>query len=145
MSFAYANEAALLTTNFSREVARSGRALPACRVSSALQEYYITDLLALAVSIDARETKGLVSRLAAAVAYYNCTDDNVGLTGLAVTLPYGDNSFYSSMERVYANIGIDKRYVEWLSKFLENADSSEYYDYEEFNQSWSGWEEYSGN
>ena len=145
MTFAYANEAALLTTNFSREVARTGRALPPCRVSSDLQEYYITDMLALAVSIDSRETKGLVSRLAAAVAYYNCTDDNMGLTGLAVTLPYGDNSFYSSMERVYANVGIDKRYVEWLSKFLENADSSEYYDYEEFNQSWSGWEEYSSN
>lgn len=143
VNFAYANEAALLTTNFSREVARSGRALPACRVSSDLKEYYITDLLALAVSIDAKETKGLVSRLAAAVAYYNCTDDNTGLTGLAVTLPYGDNRFYSSLEQVYANIGIDKRYVEWLSKFLKNYDGSDYYDYDEFNQSWSGWEEYS--
>ncbi len=142
LTFAYANEAALLTTNFSREVARTGRALPACRVSSDLQEYYITDMLALAVSIDSKETKGLVSRLASAVAYYNCTDDNMGLTGLAVTLPYGDNNFYSSLEKVYANIGIDKRYVEWLSKFLENYSGSDYYDYEEFNQSWSGWEEY---
>ncbi len=145
VNFAYANEAALLTTNFSREVARTGRALPPCRVSSDLQEYYITDMLALAVSIDSKETKGLVSRLAAAVAYYNCTDDNMGLTGLAVTLPYGDNSFYSSLEKVYANIGIDKRYVEWLNKFTKNYGGSDYYDYEEFNQSWSGWEEYSSN
>ena len=60
-----------------------------------------------------------------------------------MTLPYGDNRFYSSLEQVYANIGIDKRYVEWLSKFLKNYDGSDYYDYDEFNQSWSGWEEYS--
>ena len=66
----------------------------------------------------------------------------MGLTSLAVTLPYGDNNFYSSLEKVYANIGIDKRYVEWLSKFLENYSGSDYYDYEEFNQSWSGREEY---
>ena len=44
-----------------------------------------------------------------------------------------------------ANIGIDKRYVEWLNKFTKNYDGSDYYDYEEFNQSWSGWEEYSSN
>ncbi|MBR1471187.1 MAG: hypothetical protein IJ600_06050 [Lachnospiraceae bacterium] len=138
MNFAYANEAALLTTNFSREVARTGRARP--RVSSDLTEYYITDMLAMAVSIDSKLTKGLVSRLAAAVAYYNCTDDNIGLTGLSVTLPYGDNRFYHSLEKVYANVGIDKRYVEWLSKFLVEYDGSEYYDYDEFNESWNGWD-----
>ena len=141
MEFAYENEETLLKVNYSREVARSGRAHP--RVSSVMAQYYITDLLALAVSIPSAHTKTLVSRLASCVAYYNCSFDNTGLTGLSVTLPYGDNDFYSSMEEVFAHIGINKRYIEWLGNFQTDAAADSYYDYYDFDHDWDGWEDFS--
>ncbi len=141
MEFAYENEETLLKVNYSREVARSGRAHP--RVSSVLAQYYITDILALAVSIPSSHTKPLVSRLASCVAYYNCSFDNTGLTGLSVTLPYGDNAFYNSLEEVFAHIGINKRYIEWLGNFQTDAAADSYYDYYEFDHDWDGWEDFS--
>ncbi len=141
MEFAYENEEKLLKVNYSREVARSGRAHP--RVSSVLAQYYITDILALAVSIPSTHTKPLVSRLASCVAYYNCSLDNTGLTGLSVTLPYGDNDFYNSLEEVFARIGINKRYIEWLGSFQTDAAADSYYDYYEFDHDWDGWEDFS--
>ncbi|MBR5422319.1 MAG: hypothetical protein IK115_14360 [Lachnospiraceae bacterium] len=139
MSFAYENEETLLGVNYSREVERSGRA----RVSSTLAQFYITDLLALAVSIPSPRTKALVSRLASCVAYYNCSLDNTGLTGLSVTLPYGDNGFYNSLTRVFASVGIDKQYIRWLGNFQTAAAADSYYDYYEFDHGWEGWEDFS--
>ena len=138
--FAYANEEKLLSVNYSREVERSGRAHP--KVSSQMAQFYITDLLALTVSISSPQTKSLVSKLASCVAYYNCSFDNMGLTGLSVTLPYGDNAFYSSLGEVFAGIGINKRYIEWLGSFQTQAAADSYYDYYEFDHQWEGWEEY---
>lgn len=145
MDFAFANEETLLATNYSREVERTGRAKPLSkdRVSSDLIDYYITDALALVVSVDSPYSKPLVAKLARAVAYYNCTDDNIGMTGLSVTLPYMDLNFYKNLGTVYAGIGIEKRYIEWLAKFQEAYTPTEFYDYEEFDAQWSGWEEYS--
>ncbi|MCR5249800.1 MAG: hypothetical protein K6E50_04260 [Lachnospiraceae bacterium] len=139
--FAYENEDTLLSVNYSREIKRSGRAHP--RVSSVMAECYITDLLALAVSIPSPMTKSLVSRLASCVAYYNCSFDNTGLTGLSVTLPYGDPEFYASLGQVFAGIGIDKRYIQWLGNFQNNSAASNYYDYYEFDHQWQGWDDFS--
>ena len=77
------------------------------------------------------------------MAYYNCSFDNTGLTGLSVTLPYGDNDFYSSMEEVFAHIGINKRYIEWLGNFQTDAAADSYYDYYDFDHDWDGWEGFS--
>ena len=161
MDFAFANEETLLATNYSREVERTGRARPLeedfinlsdtddltdeDRVSSDLVGYYITDALALVVSVDSPYSKPLVAKLARAVAYYNCTDDNIGMTGLSVTLPYQDLNFYKNLGVVYSGIGIEKRYIEWLAKFQEAYTPAEFYDYEEFDQQWNGWEEYNSN
>ena len=140
MNFAYANEESLLAVNYSREVERSGRAHP--KVSSDLANYYITDMLALTVSISSPLTKSMVSKLADCVAYYNCSFDNTGLTGLSVTLPYGDNEFYESLGRVFAGIGIDKRYIQWLGNFQTQAAADNYYDYYEFDNEWEGWDDF---
>ena len=137
-TFAFANEEALLTVNYSREVERSGRA---AKVSYELAQYFITDMLALAVSVPSPQTKILVSRLASCVAYYNCSFDNTGLTGLAVTLPYNNNEFYHSLGRVFAGAGINKRYITWLGNFQTDAATDEYYDYGDFDEEWEGWDE----
>ncbi len=140
MNFAYANEETLLSVNYSREVERSGRAHP--KVSSTLAQYYITDILALAVSVSSPQTKSLVGKLANCVAYYNCSYDNTGLTGLSVTLPYGDNEFYDSLGQVFAGIGINKRYIQWLGNFQTQAAADNYYDYYEFDNEWEGWDDF---
>ncbi|MCR5119466.1 MAG: hypothetical protein K6B44_07600 [Lachnospiraceae bacterium] len=118
LEFAYANEADLLSNNYSREVNRSERAMPA-KVDAMMQTYYVTDMQALAGSIDSPYSKPLTSRLDSAIVYYNCTMDDSGLTGLSVTLPYNDVVFYHDLGPVFAGIGIEKRYIEWLGRFQE--------------------------
>jgi len=147
MDFAFANEDTLLAVNYSREVERTERAKPLTddRISSDLVGYYITDALALVVSVDSPYSKPLVAKLAHAVSYYNCTNDNIGMTGLSVTLPYQDLDFYKNLGKVYSGIGIEKRYIEWLAKFQESYTPTEYYDYEEFDQQWNGWEAYTND
>lgn len=145
MNFAYANEETLLSVNYSREVERSGRARPNSKVSYNLGMYYITDVLALAVSISSPHTKSLVSKLSNCVAYYNCSADNIGLTGISVTLPYGDNDFYASLEKVFAGMGINKQYVQWLGNFQTQAAAenyNNYYNFDDFDEEWSGWDDF---
>lgn len=140
-TFAYANEETLLASNFSREVNRSGRALP-YKVASDLEGYYITDMMALAMSISSSQSKQLASCINNAISYYNCTDDNVGLTGLAVTLPYGSRSFYNKLTDVFLACGLDKQYVLWLDAFTGVTGEVNYYDYDDFEAEWGGWEAY---
>ena len=118
LEFAYANEEDLLHNNYSRQVTRSERAMP-LKVDAMMETYYVTDMLALAGSIDSPYSKPLASRIDSAIIYYNCTKDDSGLTGLSVTLPYNDILFYHDLGPVFAGVGIEKRYIEWLGRFQE--------------------------
>lgn len=135
MNFAYANTEELLACNYSREVIRSGRPLSIRRkhsllmkVDSELQEYYITDMLAVVASINSAYSKTMTVHLNNAIAYYNYTDNNSGLTGLSVTLPYGDRSFYRDQKKIYTLCGIDAEYIEWLEQFTSVTDDPNTYD-----------------
>ena len=145
-NFAYANEDALLERNYSREVIRSDRALPTRRnynpllkVDSELKEYYVTDMLAVAASINATYTKSLSSLLNQTIVYYNYTANNAGLTGLSVTLPYGDPSFYRDQKEIYELCGFDQDYIDWLEQFTTVTDDAERVDYNDID-----WENSSG-
>lgn len=145
--FAYANEEVLLAANYSQEVTRTGRArgltLDAecgSRVASELGEYYITDMMALASSISSDHSKPLAAAINNAIYYYNCTDDNSGLTGLSVTLPYGSRSFYLELVDVFLAAGLDKQYVSWLNAFSTVSGEVTYYDFDDFGESWEGWD-----
>lgn len=134
-NFAYANTEELLACNYSREVVRSGRPLSIRRkhsllikVDSELQEYYITDMLAVVASINSAFTKSMTVHLNNAIAYYNYTDSNAGLTGLSVTLPYGDRSFYRDQKKIYTLCGIDSEYIEWLEQFTSVTDDPNSYE-----------------
>lgn len=134
-NFAYANTEQLLACNYSREVIRSGRPLsirrkhsPLIKVDSELQEYYVTDMLAVVASINSTYSKSMTVHLNNAIAYYNYTENNSGLTGLSVTLPYGDRSFYRDQEKIYTLCGIDKEYIEWLEQFTTVTDDPDTYD-----------------
>ena len=54
-----------------------------------MSDYYITDIMAVAQNIESKETEALAAAVNLSIRYFNCTDDEVGMTGLSVTLPYG--------------------------------------------------------
>ncbi|WP_036610291.1 clostripain-related cysteine peptidase [Oribacterium sp. P6A1] len=147
-AFAYKNEAALLKKNYSKMHRAKGRSyfdnwgFDYSFVT--LSDYYISDILALVESIDkdSDEAKNLISALKAAVAYYGHTSDKNELTGLAVSLPYGDNEFYRRLRDVYSDIGLDAEYIDWLKGFVKSSGYDDYYDYYGFENNWGGWGDY---
>ena len=161
-AYAYKNESALLNKNYSKKHRAKGRGSRAeeddgwdwlwdmidewASDSSdvTLSDYYISDILALVENIDpdSNEAKNLKSALKAAVAYYGHTSDKNELTGLAVSLPYGDSEFYGQLSDVYSDIGLDDEYIDWLGEFVSSDGSNDYYNYDDFEDSWGGWEDY---
>lgn len=147
-AFAYKNEDALLKKNYSKKHRAKGRSyfddwgFDYSFVT--LSDYYISDILALVESIDKEsdEAKNLMSALKAAVAYYGHTSDKNELTGLAVSLPYGDNEFYRKLKAVYSDIGLDDEYIDWLKGFVSSSGHNDYYDYNVFENNWGGWGDY---
>ncbi len=156
-AYAYKNEDVLLNTNYSRMHKAKGRSRNfwdfwGFDVSDVtLSDYYISDILALMESIDnsSKEAQDLTSALKAAVAYYGHTSDKNELTGLAVSLPYGDPDFYDKLKSVYKDIGLDDEYISWLSGFVSSYGYEDYFDFGSFDDNWGGWEsyenEYGGN
>ncbi|MBR1476617.1 MAG: hypothetical protein IJ608_01490 [Lachnospiraceae bacterium] len=148
--YAYRNEEALLNKNYSRNHKAKGRGAKGFwdlwgmdDSNVTLSDYYISDMLALIESIDkdSDEAKNLMSALKAAVAYYGHTSDKNELTGLAVSLPYGNPDFYAQLKSVYQNLGFGDEYIEWLGSFVADADD-DYFDFGGFESGWSGWGSY---
>ena len=155
VDFAYANESTLLGENYSMHV-KGGRRAPAILREKGLfdllfddagnysmADYYITDIMAVAQNIESQEAEALSSAVSLAVRYFNCTEDEIGMTGLSVTLPYGDSEFYSCLYPVFTGVGMDADYVGWLEKFVHAEGRSDYYDYDSwYEDDWDGWDDY---
>ncbi len=151
-TFAYANEDSLTDCNYSQKVVKSSRAKGFFDEDDwddydddySLSDYYITDIMAVAQNIDSDESAALSSALSSAVLYYSATSDVTSLTGLSVTLPYGDDDFYSDLKTIFTNCGFDSTYVEWLGNFtsVSCSSSSDYYDYDDEWDDWDGWDDY---
>ena len=147
VEFAYANESALLSQNYSQLREFSDRAHPRLSRSIgnwstneySLDDYYITDMLSLAANIPSKTSDALCATLDHAIAYYGATAGETTLSGLSVTLPYGDRSFYNELKRVFRNAGIDADYIEWLGRFV-TAETGGHYDF----GGWNGWDDYLG-
>lgn len=160
VQFAYANEDELLGNNYSRQVRTRGRTLPRGGHQRdgllglfsdwlsdededySLEDYYISDIMALASTIDSEESAALSSALSQAIVYVNSTSGISGETGISVTLPYGDEDFYEALKVIFSNCGIDSEYISWLGKFTSASGSSSYYDFEEFDDEWDNWDSY---
>ena len=153
--FAYANEPALLGENYSMHVRGGRRAHPVLREKGlfdflfdedgdySMSDYYITDIMAVAQNIESKETEALAAAVNLSIRYFNCTDDEVGMTGLSVTLPYGDSEFYGYLYPVFTGVGMDADYVGWLEKFVYAEGYNDYYDYESwYEDDWEGWDDY---
>ncbi len=163
--FAYDNENTLLGKNYSRKVRRSigGRVLPAMAEKgnhggwnwdyygygdsyevdeTSMAEYYITDIMEVASSIDSEKSDALSSAINAALVYVRSTKSDAGLTGIAVSLPYGDSDYYRSMRQIFSNIGLDSDYIEWLGKFVNSSGADVSSDHEYWDDHWDGWDYY---
>ena len=149
ITYAYQNETALLNTNFSKlHTAKpggregSGYEWGEEEIEASLDDYYISDVLAIVESVDkeSEAAEKLVKSLKSCVVYCGHTTDKNELTGIAVSLPYGESGFYVKLQEVFGAIGIDQGYIEWLSNFVSDSDADNYYDYDNFENSWEGWE-----
>lgn len=157
IDFAYSAKDDLLECNYSMEMNRSDRASHHFDTQlerimrdpweamfdnneSVLEEYYYAvDLMALADTLDTEEAEALEAALGMALIYCSATQGDSEMTGLSITLPYNDSSFYEEMETVYTNCGFDADYIDFLESFVD-ADISEHYDWAE--SEWDGWENY---
>ena len=151
VDFAYANENALLGKNYSRKLKPRGRLHPALEGRSwlfgeedeaTLSEYFITDIMSLASTLNTDEADALESAVSQALVYVGATKGDRGLTGISVTLPYGDEEFYAELETVFVQCGIDRDYVDWLEKFCNAGGMGDYYSYESWDDDWDGWDSY---
>ncbi|MBR6315625.1 MAG: hypothetical protein IKR58_01325 [Lachnospiraceae bacterium] len=150
-NYAYKNEEALGAKNYSKKHKAKGRdnrgfwdLWGSDESDVTLEDYYISDILALEESIDkdSNEAKKLTSTLKAAITYWGHTKDKDELTGMAITLPYGDDEFYDKLTDVYAEVGIDKEYINWLGGFVNSEGYDDYNDYSFFEELWNGWGDY---
>lgn len=156
--FAYANEDSLLGTNYSTELnyKNGGRVHPLLETRKDfwdwlddeddyddpdMADYFVTDIMAVAQNIDSAESKALSSALAQTLAYVCTSSGEVGLTGISVTLPYGDSDFYQSMKEVFDRIGMDSTYVNWLKAFTGVDSNTNSYNYDDWYDDWD-WDDY---
>lgn len=163
--FAYENESKLLGKNYSRSVKRGigGRVLPALAKKArpngwnwdffgygdadeadetSMAEYFVTDIMEVAGSISSDKSDALSAAINATLVYVKSTASDAGLTGIAVSLPYGDSDYYKTMKQIFTNIGLDSTYIEWLGKFVSASGASDTYDHDSWDDSWDGWDDY---
>ncbi len=111
-----------------------------------MDDYYVSDMLSIVENAGetGKLTEDLKISLKNCVAYFGHTSDKNELTGLAVSLPYGDRDFYNRLVSVYSKCGFDKEYIDWLGGFVSASGSDDYCDYSDFEESWCGWGTYGG-
>ncbi len=150
IDFAYENENTLLGTNYSQEVTQHGRdgfiiessesvrpgGHDSCDFDdwsfTTMSDYYVTDIMAAASSANSEKTAALEQALSDAIVYFDSTSGETGMTGIAVTLPYGDAEFYHELADVFTNCDIDADYVAWLENFVNAEGVDNYYDFSDF-------------
>ena len=100
-----------------------------------MSDYYVTDILAVADAVNSDKSAALADAMNQAIVHYNRTDGEEGLSGIGVTLPYGDAEFYDQLDDIFEAVGIDGEYVNWLEEFVnaEGANSFYEYDFENFD------------
>ena len=132
-AFAFAAKDQLLDSNFTWTIENEGVRSLDDILGLLSTEADIADMMAIASSVEGiEETEALKSALAGAIAYCSANSGCADLTGLAVTLPYGDSSSYRTIETVFSNVGFDDEYIDLLGEFTSVSAGAGSYD-------WSDW------
>lgn len=160
IDFAYANDDSLFDTNYSRKTQRraGGRVHPVLLPEKGLfsdffdafgeeddyvmADYYVTDIMAVAENIESKESEALAASVNKALCYVNSCNGSANLTGISVTLPYGDADFYNDLTTIFGNCGFDESYINWLENFVGSSGYDSFYDYDDWDDSWEGWDDY---
>lgn len=143
--FAYANEETLTQANYSRETEGTDRNESDGKEwgPSRITDYYVTDLMGVASTIESGESEALASALACALTAHATTEGDHSMTGLSVTLPYGNESFYDDLTAVFGACGFEEEYLSFLSAFVTAAGSESFYeDWDSFDEEWNTWSDY---
>ncbi len=132
-SFAFAAQEQLLDSNFTWTIENEGVRSLDDILGLLSTEADIADMMAIANSVDGvPETEALISALASAIAYCSANRGCADMTGLAVTLPYGDSAGYRSIEKIFSAVGFDDEYIDLLGEFTRVDNAAGSYD-------WSDW------
>lgn len=130
--FAFAAKEQLLDSNFSWSSENDGGRLFDL-LTGYSTESDIDDMMAIANAVEGvEESQALISVLANAIIYSKSNSGCDKMTGLAVTLPYGDSSGYNSLRSIFGNIGFDDEYIDLLGEFVDVSHGADTYD-------WSDW------
>ena len=150
--YAYKNSDKLLNSNYSKLHKAIGRGFFESFFDAwndddsyvTMEDFYVSDMMSIVESVgeEGLPTDALRKALKACVAYFGHTSDKNELTGLAVSLPYGDRDYYDQLAGVYSKCGFDKTYIDWLEGFVSAKGSENYNDYSGFEDSWCGWGTY---
>lgn len=159
--FAYQHDSELTSSNYSWKAVRTERARSSATTSTDKQQssspnmdkYFVTDMMAVATTVDNDGSSQLSSLLSSALVACATTSGRAHMTGLSVTLPYDDSQFYHKCEETFLRCGINETYLEWLGTFADNisienaADGSsegrQYYDnWNDWIETWVSWEEF---
>lgn len=151
--FAYANKQDLMACNYNMEMHRTDRWVFGDRYTLrspwenlfgsddyTLQDYsYAVDLMALASTISTDESQALAAALANALVYSSSTAGDAGMTGLSVTLPYGDADFNEKAQNIFSSCGFNADYLAFIGDFVD-SNSEDSYDWDQSD--WSGWDSF---
>lgn len=146
--FAYDTEDELKSKNYSRQMKpkRGGRILSWFfdddEEDVSLADYYEVDIMSAASSIKSDVSDLLQTAISNTLVHVSYSSGDAHLTGLAVSLPYGDQDGYNSMKTIFRNVGMDDEYIAWLEQFVYLESSDDYYDYDDFDEDWYGWDQY---
>lgn len=141
--FAFANDSALTSANY------SWKTVPTSRINMEesgqdrfnMDDYYITDIEAVAATVNRQDAAVLSSLLSSAIVACGTTEGDRYMTGLSVTLPYGNSGFYAKLSDIFLSCGFDETYLEWLGTFADALDCDVYYDnWDEWKDAWDSWD-----
>ena len=150
LDFAYANQSKLTAMNYSWPTEITRRSLFAewfgeVEDSPVMEDYYITDLMALSSALDSPQSPSLAQALSRAVVYSAANDQDSDCAGLAVTLPYGNPTLYTSLAEIYTRCGFDPAYVSWLARFANAPGAAQFYeDWTRWSQLWDNSSQFGG-
>ena len=152
MKYAYENSDRLMGENYSKLHKAMGRGFIETLFDYwaddesfvTMDDFYVSDMMSIVENVGAegKVTDDLKTCLKDCVAYFGHTSDKNELTGLAVSLPYGDPDYYDKLVDVYSGCGFDEEYIDWLGGFVDASGSGDYCDFSAFEDSWCGWGTY---
>ena len=96
-----------------------------------MTDYFVTDIMEVANSIQNDQATALKEAFSNVMVHYASTSGEQGMSGLSITLPYGDAEFYDQLTQVFGACGIDQEYIDWLKAFVNTQRTEDSLGYQD--------------